>query len=90
MNGIKNTLDEKSVIWLRIKNIKDSLDKKSIIWLWTKDIKDYNILYNTSKILITRNLVGYSRTKQIDIKYHFIREQVMNGTVELHFVPSKK
>ncbi|KAL8088338.1 hypothetical protein AgCh_038204 [Apium graveolens] len=34
--------------------------------------------------------VYHSRTKHIDIKYHFIREHVMNGTVELHFVPSEK
>ncbi|KAL8114239.1 hypothetical protein AgCh_021190 [Apium graveolens] len=33
------------------------------------------------------DLNGYS---DADIKYHFIREHVMNGTVELHFVPSEK
>ncbi|KAL8126904.1 hypothetical protein AgCh_013995 [Apium graveolens] len=36
------------------------------------------------------NPVQHSRTKYIDIKYHFIREHVMNGNVELHFVPSEK
>ena len=45
---------------------------------------------NTSAISITENPVQHSRTKHIDIKYHFIREHVMNGTVELHFVPSEK
>ena len=45
---------------------------------------------NTSAIAIPENPVQYSRTKHIDIKYHFIREHVMNGTVELHFVPSWK
>ena len=45
---------------------------------------------NTSAIAITENLVQHSRTKHIDIKYHFIREHVMNGTVELHFVQSEK
>ncbi|KAL8098661.1 hypothetical protein AgCh_031431 [Apium graveolens] len=45
---------------------------------------------NTSAIAITENPVQHSRTKHIDIKYHFIREHVMNGTVELHFVPSEK
>ncbi|KAL8092818.1 hypothetical protein AgCh_034895 [Apium graveolens] len=29
-------------------------------------------------------------TKHINIKYHFIREHVMNGTVELHFVSSEQ
>ena len=45
---------------------------------------------NTSAIAITENPVQHSRTKHIDIKYHFIREHVMNGTVEVHFVPSEK
>ena len=45
---------------------------------------------NTSAIAITQNPVQHSRTKHIDIRYHFIREHVMNCIVELHFVPSKK
>ena len=45
---------------------------------------------NSSTIVITENPVQYSRTKHIDIKYHFIREHVMNGTMELHFVPSEE
>ena len=45
---------------------------------------------NTSAIAITENPVQHSRTKHIDIKYHFIREHVMNGTMELYFVPSEK
>ena len=43
-----------------------------------------------SAIAITQNPVQHSRTKHIDIRYHFIREHVMNGIVELHFVPSEK
>ena len=45
---------------------------------------------NTSAIAITENPVQHSRTKHINIRYHFIREHVMNGTVELHFVPTDK
>ena len=45
---------------------------------------------NTSAIAITQNLVQHSRTKHIDIRYHFIREHAMNGIVKLHFVPSEK
>ena len=44
----------------------------------------------TSTIAITENPVQHSRTKYIDIKYHFIRENVMNSTMELHFVPSER
>ena len=45
---------------------------------------------NRRVIAITENPVQHSRTKHIDIRYHFIREHVMNGTIELHFVPSEK
>ncbi|KAL8133769.1 hypothetical protein AgCh_009004 [Apium graveolens] len=34
------------------------------------------------------NPVQHSMTKHISIRYHFIREHVMEGTVELHFVPT--
>ena len=45
---------------------------------------------NTSAIAITQYPVQHSRTKHIDIRYHFIREHVMNDIVELHFVLSEK
>ena len=44
---------------------------------------------NTSAIAIANNPVLRSRTKYIEIKYHFIRDHDMNGDVELHFVPTK-
>ena len=37
---------------------------------------------------MTRNPVQHSLTKHISIRYHFIREHVMEGTIELHFVPT--
>ena len=43
-----------------------------------------------SAIAISNNLVQHPRTKHIDVRYHFIRQHVMNGTVELHFVPSEE
>ncbi|KAL8133477.1 hypothetical protein AgCh_008802 [Apium graveolens] len=45
---------------------------------------------NKNAIAITENPVQHSRTKHIDIKYHFIREHVMNGTMKLHFVPCEQ
>ena len=45
---------------------------------------------NTNAIAITQIFFQHSRTKHIDIRYHFIRDHVMNGIVELHFVPSEK
>ena len=35
---------------------------------------------NTSK--------GHSRTKHIDIRYHFIRQHVQDGTIQLEYIPT--
>ena len=43
---------------------------------------------NQSAINISKNLVMHSHTKHIDVHYHFVREHVLNGNVELEFVPS--
>ncbi|GJU10246.1 retrovirus-related pol polyprotein from transposon TNT 1-94 [Tanacetum coccineum] len=43
---------------------------------------------NTSAIAISNNLVLYSRTKHIDIRYDFIRDHILRGDIELHFVPT--
>ena len=45
---------------------------------------------NTGAISIVSNLVNHSRTKHIDVRYHFIREHAANGTIELHYVPTEK
>ncbi|GJU92930.1 hypothetical protein Tco_1317686 [Tanacetum coccineum] len=38
-----------------------------------------------SAIAISCNLVQHSRTKHIHTRYHFIKEQVENGIIELYF-----
>ncbi|GJR70208.1 hypothetical protein Tco_0016273 [Tanacetum coccineum] len=39
-----------------------------------------------SAIAISCNLVQHSRTKHINIRYHFIKKHVEQGTIELYFV----
>nr|GEU68599.1 retrovirus-related Pol polyprotein from transposon TNT 1-94 [Tanacetum cinerariifolium] len=59
-------------------------------------LTDYDIVYekvlifcdNTSAIEISNNLVLHSRTKHIDIRYHFIRDPILKGDIELHFIPT--
>ena len=68
-----------------------------ILWI-RNQLRDYGIMLsnipilcdNISTIAISNNPVQHPRTKHIDVRYHFIREHVMNGTVELHFVPSEE
>ncbi|GKB39577.1 putative reverse transcriptase domain-containing protein [Tanacetum coccineum] len=42
-----------------------------------------------SAIALCCNNVQHSRSKHIDIRYHFIKEQVKNGVVELYFFSMK-
>ncbi|GJW47481.1 retrovirus-related pol polyprotein from transposon TNT 1-94 [Tanacetum coccineum] len=57
-------------------------------------LKDYGFNYNKiplycdsqSAIAISCNPVQHSRTKHIHTRYHFIKEQVENGIIELYFV----
>ncbi|GJS21871.1 retrovirus-related pol polyprotein from transposon TNT 1-94 [Tanacetum coccineum] len=44
---------------------------------------------NKSAIALCCNNVQHSQAKHIDVRYHFIKEQVENGIVELYFVRTK-
>ncbi|GJZ25208.1 retrovirus-related pol polyprotein from transposon TNT 1-94 [Tanacetum coccineum] len=63
--------------------------------LWMRlQLTDYGLGFNKipmycdnkSAIALCCNNVQHSRSKHIDIRYHFIKEQVKNGVVELYFV----
>ncbi|GKC43968.1 hypothetical protein Tco_1061690 [Tanacetum coccineum] len=41
---------------------------------------------NKSAIALCCSNVQHSRSKHIDVRYHFIKEQLENGVVELYFV----
>ncbi|GJZ91874.1 retrovirus-related pol polyprotein from transposon TNT 1-94, partial [Tanacetum coccineum] len=64
-----------------------------ILWMRSQ-LSDYGFAYNhvplycdnKRVIALYYNNVQHSRSKHIDIRHHFIREQVENGVVELYFV----
>ncbi|MCO5576675.1 hypothetical protein L7F22_030490 [Adiantum nelumboides] len=41
---------------------------------------------NLSSIQLARNPVFHARTKHIEVHYHFIRERVLDGSIDLTFV----
>lgn len=43
---------------------------------------------NQSAICIAQNPQYHTKTKHIDIKYHFIREKVLDNTIELSYCPT--
>ncbi|GJR30597.1 hypothetical protein Tco_1106829 [Tanacetum coccineum] len=60
-------------------------------------LTDYDFQFNKiplycdkkSVIALCCNNVQHSRAKHIDVRYHFIKDQVENGIVELYFVRTK-
>ncbi|GJX85335.1 hypothetical protein Tco_0336109 [Tanacetum coccineum] len=64
-----------------------------VLWMRTQ-LTDYRFHFNKiliycdlkSAIAISCNPVQHSRTKHIVIRYHFIKEHVEKGTIELYFV----
>ncbi|GJS63777.1 retrovirus-related pol polyprotein from transposon TNT 1-94 [Tanacetum coccineum] len=64
-----------------------------ILWMCSQ-LTDYGFQFNKiplycdnkSAIALCWNNVQHSRAKHIDVCYHFIKEQVENGIVELYFV----
>ena len=50
---------------------------------------DINVFVdNQGAISLAKNPINHKRSKHIDIRYHFIREEVMNGFVKLNYVPT--
>ena len=45
---------------------------------------------NQSTIAIAKDPIRNQRTKHIDIKYHFIRSEIKNGSIAMNYVPSEK
>nr|GEW83837.1 copia protein [Tanacetum cinerariifolium] len=64
-----------------------------VLWMRTQ-LMDYGFHFNKiliycdskSAIAISCNPVQHSRTKHIVVRYHFIKEHVEKGTIELYFV----
>nr|GEV18464.1 retrovirus-related Pol polyprotein from transposon TNT 1-94 [Tanacetum cinerariifolium] len=64
-----------------------------VLWMRTQ-LTDYGFHYNKipiycdlkSALAISCNLVQHSRTKHIVVRYHFIKEHVEKGMIELYFV----
>ncbi|GKA38585.1 hypothetical protein Tco_0731136 [Tanacetum coccineum] len=69
------------------------LGDKLVSWS-SKKQKNYGFQFNKiplycdnkSVIALCCNNIQHSRAKHIDVHYHFIKEQVENGIVELYFV----
>ncbi|GJR98061.1 retrovirus-related pol polyprotein from transposon TNT 1-94 [Tanacetum coccineum] len=79
-------LQQRQSMWPYLQVVPQELDRTQL--------QDYGFNYNKiplycdsqSAIAISCNPVQHSRTKHIHTRYHFIKEQVENGIIELYFV----
>ena len=56
-------------------------------------LQDYGLSYDRVPIFIdniAKNLVLHSRTKHIDIRFHFLRDNHERGHIDLIHVPSER
>ncbi|KAJ9536604.1 hypothetical protein OSB04_un000205 [Centaurea solstitialis] len=64
-----------------------------VLWMQTQ-LRDYGFMYkkipiycdSKSAIAISANPVQHSKTKHIDIRYHFLKDNVEKENIELYFV----
>ncbi|GJZ92755.1 retrovirus-related pol polyprotein from transposon TNT 1-94 [Tanacetum coccineum] len=79
-----------------VEHIALSRGYAQILWM-RSHLTDYGFTFNKiqlycdnkSAIALCCNSVQHSRAKHIDVRYHFIKEQVENGIVELYFVQTE-
>ncbi|GJY17867.1 retrovirus-related pol polyprotein from transposon TNT 1-94 [Tanacetum coccineum] len=64
--------------------------REPLTWVaGTRRIPDSSVLRQQKWIVLCCNNVHHSRAKHIDVRYHFIKEQVEKGIVKLYFVQTE-
>ncbi|KAI3715137.1 hypothetical protein L6452_22106 [Arctium lappa] len=67
-----------------------------VLWMKTQ-LRDYGQQFDRipilcdskSAIAISTNPLQHSKTKHIDVRYHFLKDHVEKGTIEMYFVPTE-
>nr|GEZ90488.1 retrovirus-related Pol polyprotein from transposon TNT 1-94 [Tanacetum cinerariifolium] len=91
--GCQDTRRSTSGSFTKAEYIALSGCRAQILWMRSQ-LTDYGLGFNKipmycdnkSAIALCCNNVQHSRSKHIDIRYHFIKEQVENGVIKLYFI----
>ena len=94
MSRKKNCISQSTT---KVKYVPIGVNYSNIVWIrkFLKGIKeeitDLVAIYcdNKSAINISKNLVMHTKTKNIYIKYHYLRELVQENEVRLNYVNTK-
>ncbi|KAI3503815.1 hypothetical protein L1887_32266 [Cichorium endivia] len=68
-----------------------------VLWMKTQ-LLDYGYRFlqvpiycdSKSAIAICHNPIQHSMTKHIDLRYHIIKDQILQGNIELYFIPTEE
>nr|GEX50282.1 Gag-Pol polyprotein [Tanacetum cinerariifolium] len=90
---LSNFLDRTSMSSAEAKYVSLSACCAQVLWMRTQ-LTDYGFHFDKipmscdskAAIAISHNPVQHSRTKHIDVRYHFIKEKIEKGIIELFFV----
>ena len=55
-------------------------------------MKEFNFHMNCDNqgtIALAKNPIKQQRTKHVDIKYHFIRDEILKGAVSMSYIPTE-
>jgi hypothetical protein len=70
------------------------MESREVVWLWKLLARIFDLELeptlihcdNQSCMKLTKNLVFHDRSNHIEIKYHYIRDMVQRGVVELQYI----
>ena len=87
--SMAHTLTIVEPIWPKLQNLSKTLLRQLNTDLQGNQ-SEPTILYedNQAAICLSKNPQCHGRSKHIDIRYHFIREQVNNQNIELKYCPT--
>ena len=77
-------------------SISFAIQEAKILQRLLIDMSDFKVLPinlfvdNKGAIKLAKNPIYHQRSKHIDIRYHFIRNEVLNGNISLVYVPSRR
>ena len=84
-----------SLLTTEAEYIASSLACTQVLWM-KQTLKDFGLNFDTTSILcdntsainLSKNPIQHSLTKNMEIQHHFLRDEVLKGSIKLDFVPT--
>jgi hypothetical protein len=88
--ALKETIKEYTWLKLLLNQLSSITATSSTATTTIKDIYTNSILFTDSQsaIQLAKNPEYHARTKHIDIQYHYVRDNILNGFINLKYIPT--